>query len=331
MQPPVSVSTIPMIITGISEDEHNLQREIPNASSRNTIQPPVSLSTIPKITTGISEDEHDLQRLWSLSGEDSAPAIIAEGLNRRQIRSKIDTSFTRERDDDSFIIPKLESKPSEISIVKTVQSRDSSDDTMIVTNLPQKFPNLHLDLAACAWEKLHQQLEFLTHNPKLAIPTIALTYPEDGATPLHTASWKAPSALALMVIRLLPSTEIGNKGFLQVDKDGNTPLHLCCANLSPFYDSSGANNSYPFLDLSVLEQLLQRAPEALAIKNGEGDTPLHLFVGSPAACYSDDLSEESSLKALSMILDHFLSPLTAILQDYTGATPLHVAVANDAN
>lgn len=222
---------------GGSAGSSEVKREVPNASSRNTMQPPVSLSTMPKITTGRSEDEHDLQRLWSLSGEDSEPAVIGsklnkkfsadgEDLNRRQRRSKLDTRFAMEQDDDSIIITKLESKPSEISIVKSVRSRDSSDDTRILTNSRQKFPNLHLHLAACAWEKLHQQLEFLTHNPKLAIPTIALTYPEDGATPLHTASWKAPSALALMVIRLLPSTEIGNEGFLQVDKDGNTPLHL---------------------------------------------------------------------------------------------------------
>jgi len=110
-----------------------------------------------------------------------------------------------------------------------------------------------------------------------------------------------------------------------------TPLNRCCANLSPFYDSSTNNKPYPFLDLSVLTLLLQRAPSALSIRNTEGDTPLHLFVGSPAACYSDDLSEESSLRALTTILSHLPTPATAVLQDETGATPLHVAVANEAN
>jgi len=344
---------------GASAGSSEVKREVPTASSRNLTRPTVpspksptrtltiaestESTVIPKSTTELSEDEPDFQRLWSFSGDDDKPLVIdptfttklsadEQDLTKRPIRRNMDTMAFMEGDDDSIANRDLETKPSEISIVKSFSTRDSSDMSMLFSGpQTQKFPNLHLDLAACAWEKLHQQLEFLTHNPKLAIPTIALTYPKDGATPLHTASWKAPSALALMVIRLLPSTEIGNQGFLQVDMDGNTPLHLCCANLSPFYDSSAAKNSKPILDLSVLEQLLQRAPEALAIKNGEGDTPLHLFVGSPAACYSDDLSEESSLKALSMILDHFSSPSIAILQDYTGATPLHVAVANEAN
>jgi len=262
---------------------------------------------------------------------------------------KIKGSSAMDDDEDSITNENLILTPREISIVSP--SHDSDEQSRPEERLPivinpdslpyqtsltektptQKFPNLNLDLASCAWENLHQQLDFLTHNRELVIPTLAAIHPADGSTPLHTAAWKAPSILALSIIRLLPPTDAGDRIFVTVDMDGNTPLHLCCANLSPFYDSNTAKTSFPFLDLSVLELLLQKAPQALEIQNDEGDTPLHLFVGSPAACYSDTYTETSSLKALSIILDHLPSPETALSQDMTGASSLHLAVANHAN
>ena len=47
--------------------------------------------------------------------------------------------------------------------------------------------------------------------------------------------------------------------------------------------------------------------------------------------YSDHTSETASLTVLRSILDRLPPPSLALAQDYSGATPFHVAIANGAN
>ena len=206
-------------------------------------------------------------------------------------------------------------------------------------NLP---PNLHTSLAKCDWPAFHRALQHLSQSPSLIIPSVSMTDPEnpnDSTTPLHTACWKAPPTLALMLIRLLPSSRELSGIFTARDGDDNTALHLCCANLERMVDgdSSGASGG---INTSVLEALVKAAPRALKMQNAEGDTPLQMLVSSSACLPKTwDLSPESrNYDSAGISSEHVLNLLLnagggeeAIMKDMTGATPLHVAIAAGAH
>ena len=207
-------------------------------------------------------------------------------------------------------------------------------------NLP---PNLHTSLAKCDWPAFHRALQHLSQSPSLIIPSVSMTDPEnpnDSTTPLHTACWKAPPTLALMLIRLLPSSRELSGIFTARDGDDNTALHLCCANLERMADgdSGGANGG---VNTSVLEALVRAAPRALKMQNVEGDTPLQMLVSSPACLPKTwDLSPESreydaagaiSERVLNLLLNAAGGEEATIMKDMTGATPLHVAIAAGAH
>ncbi len=102
--------------------------------------------------------------------------------------------------------------------------------------------------------------------------------------------------------------------------------------MAPFFDE---NSSQPILDISVLELLIKHAPEALEIRNKEGDTPLHLFVTSPAASASTLLScpppVATVLKGLKIIYDNLSNQESIVAKDNQGATPFHSAIACQAD
>ena len=215
-------------------------------------------------------------------------------------------------------------------------SGGSSSGDQFSPNLP---PNLHTSLAMCDWPAFHRALQHLAQNPSLTIPSVSMTdpdHPNDSTTPLHTACWKAPPTLALMLIRLLPSSRELSGIFTARDGDDNTALHLCCANIERVADgdSGGVNTS-------VLEALVRAAPRALKMQNAEGDTPLQMLVSSPACLpksrklplesREDDAAGVSSERVLNLLLKATGGEEAMIMKDMTGATPLHVAIAAGAH
>ncbi|KAL7469727.1 hypothetical protein ACHAXS_009992 [Conticribra weissflogii] len=89
------------------------------------------------------------------------------------------------------------------------------------------------------------------------------------------------------MMRLMPS-DSREMGVLQSirDGEGNTPLHLCCANLDyppPRHDDAGGtDDDREDHCLAVLREIAKAAPsKAWTMQNSEGDTPLHMLVTSP--------------------------------------------------
>mmetsp|Transcript_47827 Transcript_47827/g.144646 ORF Transcript_47827/g.144646 Transcript_47827/m.144646 type:complete len:1013 (-) Transcript_47827:248-3286(-) len=210
---------------------------------------------------------------------------------------------------------------------------------------PNAPPNLHRDLARANWKSFHSHLQFLARRSDLVMNTVMMTDSNDGGTPLHTAVWKAPPQLALMLIRLLPTSKELSGIFTTKDKDANTALHLCCANLEltaaeeEDEDSGGSSGGGGGgeINTSVLEALARAAPRAVSMQNSEGDSPLHMLVSSPA-CAAANLegnpeASAAAERAVKLLLD--AGPGggrdALLLQDMTGATPLHVAVASRAS
>mmetsp|Transcript_53328 Transcript_53328/g.79679 ORF Transcript_53328/g.79679 Transcript_53328/m.79679 type:complete len:735 (-) Transcript_53328:616-2820(-) len=230
--------------------------------------------------------------------------------------------------------------------------------------------DLHHDLKEASWLTLHHHLEYLFTNSNLILPTFMKLNSKDNGTPLHTAVWQAPPSLALMLIKLLQPSATNqmkksdlNTIYMHKDRDANTALHLCCGNLDVIQDeaaleaamknktSSASISSIGTtgMNTSVLEALIRVAPRALQIQNIEGDTPLHMLVSSPACCSCSDTSSSSpalsssgvggmndpatiataTARIVAILIDTCLD--AALMQDSTGATPLHAAIANNAN
>ena len=193
-------------------------------------------------------------------------------------------------------------------------------------------PDLHRDLGPSDWISFHRNLQLLSQRSDLIMKSIMETESERMSTPLHTAAWKAPPSLALLLIGLLPANRGLNGIFMCKDVDYNTALHLSCANLDA-KPSTTADSGPKRIDTSVLEALVKTAPKAIIAQNSEGDTPLHMIVSSPAACHAAPSSrshEEALERAVSTLLDapDGLGVEACLLQDTSGATPLHVAIAS---
>ena len=213
------------------------------------------------------------------------------------------------------------------------ENKNNNEETKDIEPYKSKY-NLHLALNNCAWEDLYNLLRELSVHTDQIMPEISVKSNDD-ASVLHTACWKAPVGLIHIIIKLLPTQGDQAKTlYLKKDKDGNTPLHLLCANLMPYNDE----HSKPVLDISVMETLITKAPEVLTMQNIQGETPLHLFVTSYAASISKfttfqpsfDITSKTT-EALSKIFDNLPSKQYAMIKDNTGATPFHAALASGAD
>lgn len=169
----------------------------------------------------------------------------------------------------------------------------------------------------CQWEQLHH----LMADMEVTILKQVFESPlgETKAIPFQTLLWKAPIELVLFFLDLLPDEEYRRSICLKDDIDGNTGIHLFCANCESFGEK----------ELRVLEQLVKGSPESLGVTNVEGETPLHLLVTSNACTSSGNTNAEMGAKnAVSILLRE--STQQALIQSSSGCTPLHVAVAHKA-
>jgi hypothetical protein len=212
---------------------------------------------------------------------------------------------------------------------------------------------LHRSLEKASWKELHQHIIDLSKSSNLTeiAAQLSVPHPRDGGTTLHISSWKAPPSLGAMMIQLMPenSREMAVLQSIR-DGEGNTPLHLCCGNLE--YNEDGIDY------LAVLKAIVKVAPKsAWSMQNSEGDTPLHMLVTSPlctgtAAADDDDTTrgasknrtsssgvsttskstktEKLALEAVNLVLKAEAFEC-ATIPERTGATPLHVALANGSH
>ena len=188
-------------------------------------------------------------------------------------------------------------------------------------------PDLHFDLKTNNWKVFQDHLQQLQKRPDLLRLAATVNRPDDGSTPLHAVAWRAPPTVALMFIALIKTLQDQDTIFIRKDRDGNTPLHLCCTNFSA--GREGVNSGK--VETSVLNALVQAGPNAVTVQNAEGDAPLHLLVTSPALCSEGvDYENPDVQRALTSILCSPGGTDSALLRDSAGATPLHVAIAAGA-
>merc|ERR1712038_246617 len=244
-------------------------------------------------------------------------------------------------DDDSPYVSELEDEDS-LEKMKhdmdnhKLRDKHSSNSRASGRNTPVSFDSLsnkktsidlHKVLEHCAWATLYSHIKTLSDRRELVQSVFSSK--QSGSTPLHTMVWKAPPFCTLAAIRVLVKSK--DTALLAMkDRDGNTPLHLFCANLE-FHEQHEDDEDVDMIYLDILELMVKLTPRVLSMHNGEGDTPLHLFCASPAVCMKTEL-EDKPLKekrkiALKSLLQDF-GHESSFLTDKSGATPLHVAIAH---
>jgi ankyrin repeat protein len=178
--------------------------------------------------------------------------------------------------------------------------------------------DLHQLLKRSEWKDLLECVATLSQLKRPDEIHEALSNRDDHeATALHTAAWKAPLKLARLIMDLIPY-EKRKQYLLSLDSDGNTPLHLACANLDEH------------VDFSIIKHVLVMAPEALEMGNNSGDSPLHLLVCSPGFCRGSDFAVEAAAEeAIASLLK--IVGNVANIRNASGATLLHVAIAHGAH
>uniref|UniRef100_A0A6S8WUS5 Uncharacterized protein n=2 Tax=Chaetoceros debilis TaxID=122233 RepID=A0A6S8WUS5_9STRA len=185
--------------------------------------------------------------------------------------------------------------------------------------------NLCAEIESSSWIQMHKYIQHLSQHPEQLLEEIRLLQSNQSSA-MHIAAWKSPPQLAAMLFNLL--TEAEHDYLAKPDSDGNSVLHLCCANLSPHVSEE------EYVNLTALEFLLEKCPISLDVKNVEGDSILHLYLASPLASQStrlDERADEYSLKAFDLITKKMPFKDILLLQDQSGATPLHCAIANGTN
>lgn len=218
---------------------------------------------------------------------------------------------------------------------------------------PQRMPKV--ERQKCQWGKMIEDadwtdlFESLTRckRQRTLLTEEMIIYSERCTTVLHVAAHKAPSELMLLLLDVITTccdsyqygsqqdnrettgTEASSKNYcLCGDTDGNTPLHIVCANLKR---TPTRGSEQVTIDFSVVKNLLVLGPEALVMQNRNGDTPLHLLLASKALQQPDDIKTmRNAVTAAVEALTAFLGMAKdmALKQNVNGLTPLHVAIAN---
>lgn len=208
----------------------------------------------------------------------------------------------------------------------------------------EEISPLHSALEKSDWNALNTTLMALAKsgNSGDTAAQLSVPHPIEGGTALHVAAWKAPPALFVKMIQLLPRDAREISVLMGIrDGEGNTPLHLCCGNLE-------YRDGCEDYCLMALKEIVKVAPaKAWSMQNSEGDTPLHMLVTSQL-CTVDIVTNSGSnssstrllasassasklaLEAVDLALFSGTEALT-VQEKPTGATPLHVALANGAH
>lgn len=179
--------------------------------------------------------------------------------------------------------------------------------------------DFHSLLDASNWEDLLKLLTDLKEQEPDIVEYALSILDDKNSTPIHKAVWKAPIPLAKLMITVVP-LEARETILLKQDADGNTPLHLCCANLELKSDES--------LDTSVIKLLTESAPTAHETLNWQNDSPSHLLLTSAGfhAVPDNYRAEAAAEDLLKSILGDRQHLTTA--QNAGGATLLHAAAAH---
>ncbi len=295
--------------------------------------------------TGISTGSRSSRRSRGSSSPNSRSKFdekLSMGMHAAALaRAAANGQRSASDDDDSPFVSELEDEDSLKNIKydmdnHKLRDKHSSNSRGSGRNTPQSFdslPNkntsidLHKVLEHCAWATLYSHIKTLSDRREMVQSVFSSK--QSGSTPLHTMVWKAPPFCTLAAIRVLVKSK--DTALLAMkDRDGNTPLHLFCANLE-FHEQHEDDEDVDMIYLEILELMIKLTPRVLSMHNGEGDTPLHLFCASPAVCMKTEL-EDKPLKekrkiALKSLLQNFGHEST-FLTDKSGATPLHVSIAH---
>jgi len=212
-----------------------------------------------------------------------------------------------------------------------VKSADEGIHEISDTTQSKKGPRrrssiITAQLESCSWGELNEFLSELDRNPQEMLESL-----HGDSEAFHTTAWKSPPALTIKMFDMIGPNE--SDILLTVDKDGNTPLHLCCGNLAPPNEES--DEVQKSADFSVLKTLLERAPESLDKQNAEGDTPLHLFLTSPlVSMFADQRAsgyQKDATEAFRMIKKRIPSKDFFLIRDSSGASPLHTAIVYEVS
>lgn len=193
------------------------------------------------------------------------------------------------------------------------------------------------------WTQLHNSLTICKLR-RILVSEDMIIYADRNTTALHLATQKAPTSLILLLLDVMttcfrshPNRDTADSGTAEVssknfclcgNSDGNTPLHIACANLERTMITEAGQVT---IDFSVIKNLLVLGPEALTMQNNNGDSPLHLLLASKALQQPEDITTtknavSSAVEAIAAILG--MEKDTALKQNVHGLTPLHVAIAN---
>lgn len=252
----------------------------------------------------------------------------------------------------------LQSTSSSRNLLPQSISVDDNNDKSTEDLQSSSLSPLHQSLATASWSDLYTHLTGLSKiEDKVGLSEIAATlsqpHPKYGGTVLHVASWKAPPALAIQMIRLMPK-ESREMSVLQGirDGEGNTPLHLCAGNLDLRIDTTTSSNGgggeeekVEIDHLGVLREIVSSTTgdsKPWTAQNSEGDTPLHMLVSSPLCTVesnkssrepspTNEVKEKLAKEAITLALSTPEGVEACLLQERTGGTPLHIALASGAH
>ncbi|GKY90680.1 hypothetical protein MPSEU_000041400 [Mayamaea pseudoterrestris] len=147
-----------------------------------------------------------------------------------------------------------------------LQSRSS--DTEDEDRLSDGARKLHRYIRKLKWTSLSETLELLrSEGDEISIRTALTQCNRFGESPLHAISKDAPNSLIIEMLSLVPANERPDY-LMAVDNNGNTPLHSLCRHM------------VSETDIHIVHNLATWCPQAMGVRNHQGDTPLHLFVRS---------------------------------------------------
>jgi ankyrin repeat protein len=242
-------------------------------------------------------------------------------------------------DENLLVLLKELNATDEIINLEGYESSDDASNIDIHEKVQRKHSWCEM-IQESDWERLHTSLMNCKHHHAVVSADMVM-HADSNTTVLHLAASNAPTAVMLLLLDVVATCSSTNpmnditqgastKNYLLCgDDDGNTPLHLACANLEhTTATQSGGNDT---IDFSVIKNLLFHCPETLILENNNGDTALHLILASQAFRQRNGTKPSKdavsvAVEAISAIVG--MAENLAFHRNLSGLTPLHVAIAN---